>query len=89
MSSRSGLDRLGRTTLRAWGIANLVGWWFVGLVIAYGLDILLSRTFVQKVAHATVGFGWQAITASMLVSVFAAGTAGWTSGAASIARRSS
>jgi hypothetical protein len=78
MKASDDLGRLDRLTLRTWRIANLVGWWFVGFLIANGLGILLSRTVVQKIAYWTVG--WQAMAASVLLSVFTSATAGWIVG---------
>jgi hypothetical protein len=72
------LSRLDRTTLRAWRIANIVGWLLVGIAIAYAVPVILTRTIVQRIAYETVG--WQAAATSIAIAVLAAATAGWTVG---------
>jgi hypothetical protein len=78
MRTSDDLGRLDRFTLRTWRFANLVGWWFVGSLIANGLGIILSRTIVQKIAYSTVG--WQAMATSAVSGVFTSATAGWIVG---------
>lgn len=72
------LDRVDRVTLRIWRAANLVGWWLVGAVAYYALLLMLSRTFLQKIAYGSVR-GLQTISL-VLVFGFSATTAGWIVG---------
>ncbi|HEX6331588.1 MAG TPA: hypothetical protein VF129_09940 [Actinomycetota bacterium] len=78
MDVSTDLDRLDRATLRAWRSANLLAWWAVGVVAYYATAIVLTRTFVQKVAYETVG--WQAMAAAVAATAFSAVTAGWIVG---------
>ncbi len=78
MKASGDLDRIDRVTLRAWRVANLVGWWFVGAAIYNVGGVVVQRVLLNKIG--TVNVGWQAHIASWLVSVFAATTAGWVIG---------
>jgi hypothetical protein len=78
MKASRDLDRLDRGTLRAWRVANLVGWWFVGAAIYNVGGVLVERVLLNKIE--TVNVGWQAHISSLLVSIFAAMTAGWVVG---------
>ncbi len=72
------LDRTDRVTLRMWRAANLVGWWLVGVVAYYAILLVLSRTFLQKIAYGSVR-GLQAVSV-LLALGFSALTAGWIVG---------
>jgi hypothetical protein len=78
MKTSRDLDRVDRVTLRAWRVANLVGWWFVGAAIYNVGGVLVQRVLLNKIG--TVNVGWRAYMASWLVSLFAATTAGWVVG---------
>lgn len=78
MNTSSDLDRVDRATLRAWRVANLVGWWFVGAAIYNVGGVLIRQLLLRKLGNVNVG--WQAQVAFTLVSLFAAATAGWVVG---------
>ncbi len=78
MNTSSDLDRVDRATLRAWRVANLVGWWFVEAAIYNVGGVLVDQLLLGKLANVTVR--WQAHVAFTLVSLFAAATAGWVVG---------
>ena|SRR6266545_3761822 len=78
MKTSRDLDRLDRGTLRAWRVANLVGWWFVGAAIYNVGGVLVHQLLLRKLAN--VSARWQVQVAFTLVALFAAATAGWVVG---------
>jgi hypothetical protein len=78
MNKSSDLDRVDRATLRAWRVANVVGWWFVGAAIYNVGGVLVRQLLLRKLGNVNVG--WQVQVAFTLVSLFAAATAGWVVG---------
>jgi hypothetical protein len=79
MRTMKDLERVDRATLRLWRATNVVGWWAVGALVYHAIAILLGRTFVQKIAFLSSGYG---PTAALLLTFgFAAITAGAIVGA--------
>ena len=78
MKASRDLDRVDRGTLRAWRVANLVGWWFAGAAIFNVGGVLVDQLLLRKLAN--VNARWQVQVAFTLVSLFAAATAGWVVG---------
>lgn len=72
------LNRLDRGTLRAWRVANVVGWWLVGAVIFNIGATLFDQLLLRKLTN--VNARWQVQVAFTLVALFAAATAGWVVG---------
>jgi hypothetical protein len=78
MKTSRDLDRLDRGTLRAWRVANIIGWWFIGAAIYNVGGTVVDGLLLRKFGNVNVG--WQVWVAFALVSLFAAASAGWIVG---------
>jgi hypothetical protein len=77
MNASRDLSVLDRATLRAWRAGNLVGWGFVGAVIAIGMLVVTNRV----VQHVAWSIGSRALLASLAMSIAAGSVAGAVIGA--------